>query len=55
MNKPSVLIMADKFAEVSKKTIDILINDGMRVQEHGYNTAGPNSSGLKFMLTARLR
>ncbi len=40
MNKPNVLIMTDKFAEVSRDPIDILINAGMRVHEHGYNTAG---------------
>ena len=40
MNKPNILIMTDKFAEVSKEPIEILINAGMRVHEHGYNTAG---------------
>lgn len=40
MNKPNVLIMTDKFAEVSREPIEILINAGMRVHEHGYNTAG---------------
>jgi len=40
VNKPNVLIMTDKFAEVSREPIEILINAGMRVHEHGYNTAG---------------
>jgi len=40
VNKPNILIMTDKFAEVSKEPIEILINAGMRVHEHGYNTAG---------------
>ena len=40
MNKPNILIMTDKFAEVSREPIEMLINAGMRVHEHGYNTAG---------------
>ncbi len=40
MNKPSVLIMTDKFAEVSREPIEILVNAGLRVHEHSYNTVG---------------
>jgi len=40
VNKPNVLIMTNKFAEVSREPIEILISAGMQVHEHGYNTAG---------------
>ena len=40
MDKPNVLIMTDKFAEVSRKPIEMLINAGFQVHERSYNTAG---------------
>jgi len=40
LDKPNVLIMTDKFAEVSRKPIEMLINAGFQVHERSYNTAG---------------
>lgn len=40
MDKPNVLIMTDKFAEVSRVPIEMLVDAGLLVHEHSYNTAG---------------
>ena len=40
MNKPNVLIMTDKFAEVSREPIEMLVDAGLQVHEHSYNTVG---------------
>ena len=40
MTKPNVLIMTEKFAEVSREPIEILIDAGIQVHEHGCDTAG---------------
>jgi D-3-phosphoglycerate dehydrogenase len=40
VNKPNVLIMTDKFAEVSREPIEMLVDAGLQVHEHSYNTAG---------------
>ena len=45
MDKPNVLIMTDKFAEVSREPIQILVNAGIEVHEHSYNTVGSISDG----------
>ncbi len=40
MQKPNVLIMTSKFAEVSRKPIEMLVGAGMQVHEHSYDSAG---------------
>jgi len=45
LDKPNVLIMTDKFAEVSREPIRMLVNAGLVVHEHSYNTVGSISDG----------
>jgi len=40
LKKPNVLIMTEKFAEVSREPIDRLVNAGLRVHERSCDTAG---------------
>lgn len=40
MEKPNVLIMTNKFAEVSRDPIEMLVNAGLQVHEHSYNIVG---------------
>ena len=40
MNKPNVLIMTGKFAEVSRKPIEMLVEAGLTVHEYSYDTSG---------------
>ena len=40
MDKPNILIMTSKFAEVSRNPIEMLIDAGLKVHEYSYDTIG---------------
>jgi len=48
LDKPNVLIMTDKFAEVSREPIEMLGDAGLLVHEHSYKTAGCSGAGGNF-------
>ena len=40
MKGPNVLIMTSKFAECSRKPIELLVDAGLKVHEYSYDTTG---------------